>query len=174
MGVAIERRLGLDAIRQLVSSMADPRDVERARRQSMATLERLADFTPRENDGDLHYSEPRQAWTLPQPEPPKRQRHTRTASVAEPPDWSAWNAWCDQRIAAAVARERAEMIPIIGEAIGKLLDVEADRHKSELSEKISELRLEVAKLHTVLAEVRIGSAAEAARGVLDLRARNVN
>jgi hypothetical protein len=146
-------------------------DRERIRAEAMQTLQRPTNFKAYENNG-LHYSE---HW--PQPEPAKRERDPRPAPAAEP-DWSAWNAWCDARIRAAVERERAEMIPIIGEAIGKLLDAEADRHKSELAEKVAELKLEIARLHNVLAEFRI-TAAGGGRAVLDLpplpaRDRSVN
>ena len=143
--------------------MADARDIERIRAEAEATLQRT---TPREGEG-LRYSRP---WPRPEPEPRKRRERddTHSAPVAEQQqDWSAWERWADAKIAAALEVERAHLIEVIGQALGQALDQQCDEHKRDLSEKISELRLELAKFANVVAELRIASAGDGGR-VLDL------
>ena len=83
------------------------------------------------------------------------------------------------KIAAALAVERAHLIEVIGQALGQALDAQCDEHKRDLSEKISELRLELAKFANIVAELRISSVGEGSRAVLDLpplptRGRNIS
>jgi hypothetical protein len=155
--------------------MPDPADIERVRREAMDTLERLSDFGPRR---DSRLEDPLERRSRPaEPAPAKRELETPPAAVAEP-DWSGWERWADAKIAAALERERAFMLQVVGEALGSAIDDLADDHKRDLSGKVAELKLELAKLTTVVAEFRIGSA-EGGRAVLDLpplptRPRNVN
>jgi hypothetical protein len=151
--------------------MPDPADVERVRRESMEILQR--DLPPRrtiEHD-------PLERWSRPaDPEPAKREPEPPPAAVET--DWSGWERWADAKIRNAVAAEREFMLEVVGKALGQALDDLAESHRRDLDGSVAQLKLELAKLTTVLGEVRIASGSESGRAVLDLppfpRSRNVN
>ena len=142
---------------------------ERARAEAEATLQRVADLIKRGAKAMAFATASR--WPRPEPEPPKRRERDDTHSAPaaqQQTDWSAWERWADAKIAAALEVERAHLIEVIGQALGQALDQQCDEHKRDLSEKISELRLELAKFANVVAELRISSVGEGGRSVLDL------
>jgi hypothetical protein len=141
----------------------------------MATLERATVFKAYEGGNGLHYIEP---WPQPQPAPARHERAgTIVPDVAREVDWSGWERWADAKIANAIAAERAFLLESIGQAIGKLLEQEAASHKRDLAAEVASLKLELAKLHSVLSEFRVAAATERG-GIIDLpsplpaRARN--
>jgi hypothetical protein len=133
---------------------------------------RLRDFPHAAN---VHHADPpprvskelRREWRRPEPEQPKPELDT-NPELGRQATWDAWNAWCDQRIAAAIAAERAFMVEVVGAAIGQMLDEESEEHKRALSLEVRELKIEIAKLQCALAEQRAFSAAGDRRSVLDL------
>jgi hypothetical protein len=154
MGSAIERRLGVDQRRELVTTMTDE-DRVRIRAEAMATLDRLRDLAPAEDN-------PRRAgWSRPPPEPPKPERGLDTMNPA-------LAAYIDQRIEQWLAHERMRTVEVVGQALGQVLNAERAEAKRDLAGQLAELRLELAKVANVLAEVRIASATEQSRTALDL------
>jgi hypothetical protein len=132
---------------------------------------RLRDFP---NATNVHADPPpqrvseelRREWKRPEPEPKKRERGLDTAPAVEP-DWSGWEAWADAKINNAIQEERTFLIETIGQALGEMLEKEREEHRKALRLEVAEMRLELVKLRTVLAEYRAFSA-DGGRSVLDL------
>jgi hypothetical protein len=106
----------------------------------------------------------RREWRRPQPEPPKRERGLDTdPNLGRQAQWDAWNAWVDQKVADAIAAERAFMREAIGGAIAKMLDDEREEQRKALSLEVRELKVLIAELKHVSGGDR--------RAVLDLTTR---
>ena len=58
-------------------------------------------------------------------------------------------------IAAALCAERQAVIPVIGEAVNELLDVEREHHKSELASTTRGLELQLAKLESAVSALQL-------------------
>jgi hypothetical protein len=123
----------------------------------------------------------REYWQRPEPEPKKREpkRDTNADYLDRRAQSDAsWNEWADQKIANAIATERAFMREAIGGAIAEMLDEERQEYKRALNREAQDLKLELVKLQTILAEYRALFATSDRRSVLDLpnplTTRNVN
>jgi hypothetical protein len=97
--------------------------------------------------------------------------HKAAIATAKVPDMSD----VDARIANAVAAEHERMIAIVGAAIAELMNSERREIMAKLRDETRELKIEVAKFASEVAELRAATAVERAR-VLDLPAlpRRVN
>ena len=85
-----------------------------------------------------------------------------TRSNSEP-NWDAWNAWCDQKIANALAAERQAVVQMIAEEMSDALA----ETRNDLAAEAKELRLEVEALRATLEELRAVINSEKAK-VIDL------
>ena len=74
------------------------------------------------------------------------------------PDWTAWNAWADERIRSALSEHEAAMTEAVGESLGSAL-AGIDRNladlKRELLANLSDLRVVIANVRVQLAEIEI-------------------
>jgi hypothetical protein len=70
---------------------------------------------------------------------------TRAQAQAAQPDWSAWNAWCDQRIAAALAEHHREFSELARASVA---------FADAVSARLRELEKLIAKLDATHAELR--------------------
>jgi hypothetical protein len=64
---------------------------------------------------------------------------TTSAPSAPIDNTAAWTEWMDQRIADAVAQERALIIEACGTAIGEMLSEQRAKHRNELAEEVRKL-----------------------------------
>src|SRR5262245_36029346 len=105
---------------QLVSMFSD-KEREKIAAEVRANLARLANLQPGcripdDPEPQRLDESARREWQLPEPEPPKPEPQLDTDHSR------AWNAWCDERIAAAIAVEREFLLMVVGEGIGELLE----------------------------------------------------
>ena len=112
----------------------------------------------------------------PEPEPyrePDAVRARRQAAEHE----DAWNAWFDNRLDQRLEEERADLIEVVGLALGEALDDQREDARQQLHDEVRALRIELAEVSTVVSELRQVIASEHAR-VLDLpplpRVRDLN
>jgi hypothetical protein len=123
---------------------------ERVMDEARRNLAQLAAFAPGQRIPDdpapqrLDESA-RREWQLPEPEPPKPERGL---DINPQATWDAWNAWADQKIAAAIAIEREFLLTVVGEGLGEMLE----QQRKAMSAEAQELRLELTRLQAVLAE----------------------
>ena len=71
-------------------------------------------------------------------------------------------------IGAALAVERQAVIPVIGEAVNELLDVEREHHKSELASTTRGLELQLAKLESAVSALQLAQERDNRKAILDL------
>ena len=71
-------------------------------------------------------------------------------------------------IAAALCAERQAVIPVIGEAVNELLDVEREHHKSELASTTRGLELQLAKLESAVSALQPALERDNRKAILDL------
>ena len=106
----------------------------------------------------------------------KRYKGTQPAAAIPASDWSAWNAWCDERIQSALESERDALAEGFGEAIAKLLADEREATMRTMRDQVREFKIETTSLRSEVVELRTQLALDSGR-VVDLLAsppRNVN
>lgn len=128
-----------EVARRLIPAPEDP--VAKWRREMAAIAEahaaEAAELSTRSGAGDLIY------------------KTNENAAVGETrADWSAWNAWADERIQSALDRERAALVEGLGEGLAQLL---ADERKSTMAavrDQVRELKVEATSLRAEILELR--------------------
>jgi hypothetical protein len=145
--------------------MPTDEQIAAARQQARDTIDHVEDVLANATT----VSERRQ-WQRPEPEPPRdRKDRTSVRSQPEPePDWSGWEKWADAKIANAIAAEREFVLEVVGQAIGEMLDKGREEARKALALQVAELKVELAKTRTVLAEAKLFAATGDRRSVLDL------
>jgi hypothetical protein len=126
---------------------------ERIVAELQMNLARLRNFQPGCRIPEADPSPPRldaserREWRLPEPEPPKPEQKLDTDPSRTR---DAWNAWADQKIAAAIDAEREFMLEVVGQWAGAMME----EQKKAQSAEAKELRTELTRLQAMLAEYR--------------------
>ncbi len=112
------------------------------------------------------------------PEPTRRRLDTTPANTAQTDaaHWQRWEDWLAARLATERATTLAAVTEIVGNALGETLGDVVERERARLDRELRQMRLETAKLDSVVAALNEVVASEKAK-VLDLPQlprRNVN
>ena len=128
-----------EVARRLIPAPEDP--VAKWRREMAAIAEahaaEAAELSTRSGAGDLIY------------------KTNENAAVGETrADWSAWNAWADERIQSALDRERAALVEGLGEGLAQLLADERESTMAAVRDQVRELKVEATSLRAEILELR--------------------
>jgi hypothetical protein len=100
-------------------------------------LARLKDFEDTVAWEQAVREEPTEMWVTPEPAKPKPQR---SDDAMPEKDWSAWERWCDGRIAHALEAFSKELEEAVGEAMSEYAHARLTAESKKLREEIASLR----------------------------------
>jgi hypothetical protein len=166
-------------------SKPTPEEIERSRRESCETIRRIDQMQPYSPTNEAVETVTTSDALAEAPTMPVLTRNQRDRYELEQRDaeleWERKHERRDHRldtrmlsvsdvqtlIAAALAEERAVVIPVIRQALDELLDQEREHHTSKLAERTRGLELQIAKLEAAVSALELALNVERGR-VLDL------